>query len=461
MKVLLVKPYNLSDHIQPSLGLGYLATSIRKSHDVKILDCIKDGITIDRLGGVIKSYNPDLLGLQFYTFDNKFIKEALSLTKRIRSGIKTVVGGPHPSALPDDTFASLDGSLDYLFRGESEAGFPRLLDCLDKGSRDFSGVPGLTWIENGKIRSNPVIFVEDLDSLGPPAWDLINPQTYPESQHGAFFQNFPIAPIMVTRGCPYPCTFCAGGVVSGKKIRKRSIEGVLNEIRYLKSDFGIREFHIIDDNFTMDASYAKEFLKELKSLNLDMSWAVPNGVRMETLDEEMLRLMKETGLYIISLGIESGSDRILRLMKKGTTTARIRDRVRMIRASGIDIAGFFILGFPGETAESVKDTIKFATELDLVRANFFTYLPFPGSESYQELKSAGELKSVDWDRFYFMNASYVPEGMTRKELKRLQRLAFSKFYLRPSIILYQIKSVKSLKHLLFLIRRFFRWIVFN
>jgi len=461
MRILLVKPYNLSDHIQPSLGLGYLATSVRHKHDVRILDCIKDGISIDRLGKYIKEYNPDVIGFQCYTFDLKFVHEGLKLAKSINKEVVTVVGGPHPSAMPEETIKSLKGALDYLFIGEAETGFPKLIDILEGALKDFSSVPGLVWFEKGIARSNPRIAVDDLDSLGIPSWDLIRPDTYPESQHGAFFKKFPIAPIMVTRGCPYPCTFCAGKVVSGRKIRRRSIDHVLKEITYLNKHFGIKEFHIIDDNFTMDAGYAKEFLRRLKSLGLGMSWAVPNGVRMDTLDEELLALMKDTGLYMISLGIESGSDEVLGRMKKHITTSKIKDCVRMIHSSGIDMAGFFILGFPGETESTIKETIKFAAELPLKRANFFTYLPFPGSESYEDLRSKGELDGVDWERFYFMTAAYNPKGVTRQELKRLHRLAFSKFYLRPHIIFYHIRSVKSLRHLFFLTRRFFHWIVMN
>ncbi len=459
MKVLLVKPYNISDHIQPSLGLGYLATAIRKRHDVKIIDCIKDGIDINKFEGLIKEHKPDLVGFQCYTFDLKFVSDALSAVKRLNKNIVTVIGGPHPSALPGETFKFFEGALDFLFAGEAETGFPKLLDLLASGLKDMGSVPGLAWLENGRLRSNPKAVVEDLDSLGMPAWDLIHPETYPESQHGAFFKNFPIAPIMVTRGCPYPCTFCAGNIVSGKKIRRRSIENVLGEITHLKNDFGIREFHIIDDNFTMDTSYAKEFLRRLKSLDLKMSWAVPNGVRMDTLDREMLDLMKDTGLYLVSLGIESGTDKVLKSMKKGITVSRIRDHVKMIKDAGVDMAGFFILGFPGETVETIKETIRFSTELPLVRANFFTYLPFPGSESYSELKQKGELGDVDWERFYFMNAAYVPKALTRKQLKGLHRLAFARFYLRPRIMFYQIRSIQSLRHFFFLVKRFFHWIV--
>lgn len=370
MKILLVKPYNSGDHIQPSLGLGYLATSIRDRHEVRILDCIKERVDIRKIGRIIKGYNPDVLGLQYYTFDTSFVKGVLKLAKETRKEIVTVVGGPHPSAVPHDTMGALSGSLDFLFAGEAEAGLGLLLDELESGRKDLSSIPGLVWRDGHETKSNPRAVIEDLDKIGMPAWDLIRPETYPESQHGAFYKKFPIAPIMITRGCPYPCTFCAGHVIAGRKTRRRSIDNVCDEIVGLKNNFGIKEFHVIDDNFTSSASYAKEFLRKLKMLDLGMSWAVPNGVRLDTLDEEMLGLMKETGLYLLSAGIESGSDRILGLMKKSLTTRQIRERLKMIKGAGIDVAGFFILGFPGETIESARETIRFASELDLVRANW-------------------------------------------------------------------------------------------
>ena len=459
MRVLLVKPYNLSDHIQPSLGLGYLAAAIRDKHEVRILDCIKDGVNIPKFRTVVKRYSPDVVGLQCYTFDLSFVNKALKAVRRVDKSIVTVVGGPHPSAMPEEMMDIFKKYLDFLFMGEAEIGFPKLLDALTAGKKDLSAIPGLAWRSGAELKTNPKAVMDDLDAIPMPAWDLIRPEKYPESQHGAFFKRFPIAPVMVTRGCPYPCTFCAGHVVSGRKIRRRSVDNVLNEILYLNKKRGIKEFHVIDDNFTMDREYAKELLKKLKALDLGMTWAVPNGVRMDSLDEELLGLMKDTGLYLISLGIESGSDRVLKLMKKGTTTSRIRRGINMIRKAGIDMAGFFILGFPGETKNTILQTIRFAARLPLVRANFFTYLPFPGSESYEELTKADDLGRVNWKRFYFMNAAYVPDGMTREELKRLHRAAFARFYLRPRVIFYQIRSIRSLRHLFFLTKRFFHWIV--
>lgn len=461
MNVLLVKPFNRSDHIQPSLGLGYLATALRKRHEVRILDCIKEGMTIERFRAFLDGGVPDVVGIQCYTFDLPFVREALAAVKERRRDAVTVIGGPHPSALPAETMALFGDRLDFLFVGEAEEGFAALVErSAGQVAIALDEIPGLVWrAKDGSVRVNARRVTDELDRLGLPAWDLIKPQTYPESQHGAFFQQFPIAPIMVTRGCPFPCTFCAGGVVSGRKVRRRGIDAVLGELTLLRNDFGIREFHIIDDNFTMDTVYAKEFLRRLKKLDLGMSWAVPNGVRMDTLDTELLGLMRDTGLYLVSLGIESGSDDVLKRMKKGITTAVIREKVRMIHDFGIDIAGFFILGFPGETVGTVRQTIRFAVELPLARANFFTYLPFPGSESYADLVKSGELDGVDWDRFYFTTAAYAPQGMSRETLKALHRQAFAAFYLRPRIVLYHIRSIKSLRHFCFLAKRFINWIV--
>ena len=460
MNVLLVKPYNLSDHIQPALGLGYLATSIRKNHSVKIVDCIKDHIDKPaHLIEIIKKTKPDIVGIQCYTFHLKYIKDVLTEVKKINKDIICVVGGPHPSAVPAKTMTWFSQCVDYGFYGEAEVGFHELVDALSFNDSPLDSIPGLIWRENGKIRVNSNGFVDNLDCLGNPAWDLIRPDTYPESQHGAFYKKFPIAPITITRGCPHSCTFCMANKISGKKIRKHSIKHVLDEIEMLYKDYKIREFHVVDDNFTCDMDYAKNLLRGLIDLNLDMSWATPNGVRLDRLDEELLQLMKQSGLYLVSVGIESGSDRILKAAKKKTTVSQIKKGIKLIRRMGIDVAGFFILGYPGETKEEIEQTIRFACDLDLIRANFFTYLPFPGTESYKQLEENGELDNVDWDNFYFMSAPYSPTTMTRKELKRFHRKAFMKFFLRPLILIKNVRQIKSLRHLKYLASRFYSWII--
>lgn len=459
MKVLLVKPLNIGDHVQPALGLGYLATAIRNGRSVRIMDCNRDKISLKNLTEDVKRFKPDMAAFQCYTYDVPFTREALKRIKNQNKDILTVIGGPHPSALPGECMNEFHGVLDFAFAGEAETGLPKLLNALEKGDTgSYPAIPGLIWKNKGNILVNNRIFVEDLDSLGFPAWDMIKPQDYPEAPHGAFFKRYPVAPIMTTRGCPRKCTFCAGHTISGRKIRKRSVKHILEEILLLYNEYGIREIQIIDDNFTFDRHFAKTFLKELKQQKLDISWSVPNGVCLDMLDEELLVLMKETGLSMVSAGIESGSDRILRLMRKGITTAEIKKKAALVRRFGMDMAGFFIMGYPGETVDEIKKTISFSLSLGLQRAQFMTYLPLPGSGVYRDLKVRGKAGSSNPESCTYTNAAYSPAGISKRQLKNLQRIAFLRFYMRPGTLIYHFKNIRSLKHLLFLIRRFFIWI---
>ena len=351
--------------------------------------------------------------------------------------------------------------LDYGFAGEAEIGFPLFCDLLNSAdeNKDFSTVPGLIWRKGEQLVFNPQAMEQDLDRLGDPAWDLIHPETYPEAQHGAFFKNFPIAPIITTRGCPYACTFCSAPNLSGKKLRHHSLEYVLRNIRILYNEYGVREFHIVDDNFTQEIDYAKEIVRGIISLNLNVSLAMPNGIRMDYLDDELLRLLKQAGLYVVSVAIESGNDKILKDMRKGTTVKKVRKDIERIHRHGLDIAAFFILGFPGETMDSMRDTINLAMDLPLLRANFFTYLPLPGTESYRQLEENGEIHGVDWDNFYFMSAAYTPKGVKREDLLELKKEAFLKFHLRPKILFRNMMSIQNPRHLKFLMKRFYHWIL--
>lgn len=439
MRVLLLKPGNLSDHIQPSLGLGYLATQIRSDHDVKIVDCIKEGLVSDEIQPVLEEFQPDLVGSQCYSMDLPSIKLLLQTVKRFDRDMVTIIGGAHPTAVPNDTMNFIGRDLlDFVYVGEGEIGFPILLDELEgQGNSDFSIIPGLGWMENGTLRTNPEAKAEDLDKLGMPAWDLIRPEMYPFSPHGVVCMNYPVAPIMATRGCPYKCTFCS---TAGTRLRMRSIDLIIDEVKLLYYQHGIREFHLVDDNFTMDMDYAKKFLNGLIKLNIKATWSTPNGIRLDRLDKSLVKLMKEAGFYSIAVGIESGSDRIRRKMRKGSSIEKVRNDLRMVsEVEGMDVTGFFILGFPGETRDDIEKTLQFSRELPLQRATFHSFIPLPGTQVWQEMEASGELSRVDWERYFFWAGAYVPQELTRKELRNLHRKAFLRFYMRPRIILQNLK----------------------
>ncbi len=459
MKVLLIKPNNLADHIQPSLGLGYLATQIRKDHDVVIHDCIKDNTSVEGVRDIVSWHDPDVIGIQCYTFDAPKVYRIFKVIKETFPDKITVVGGAHISSIPQESFEQLQPYVDYAFNSESEVGFPQFLSALERGDKDFTGINGLIWRDQqGKVHANAPKFVQDLDELGFPAWDLMKPETYPESQHGAFFEKFPIAPIVTTRGCPYLCSFCSAPILSGRKLRHHSVAHVQEHIRMLYAR-GVREIHIVDDNFTFDKDYCKSVLRGIIDLKLDISLATPNGIRMDCLDDEILELMKQAGQYIVSVAVESGSNRILKKMRKATTVEKIRENVALIRKHGLPVAGFFILGFPTETREEMEATVRLSKELGLVRANFFTYLPLPGTSSYAELVKDGELEKVDWNNYLFMTAPYTPKGVTRDELLNLKRNAFLSFHLNPRVFIRNVLAIKSWNHFKFLLRRFYHWVL--
>lgn len=464
LKVLLLKPFSESDELIPPFSLGYLATAIRGKHEVAILDGLKEKLTTVKLEKFLEQGQYDVIGLQIFTFQVLIAKEYIKTIKGILPQAKIIIGGPHPSCSPNNIFDFFP-EVDWAFKGEAEVGFPKLLDLIIAAhltSGFLKEIPGLIWRDNKNITVNPSIFIENLDQLGLPSWDLIRPDTYPVAPHGGFFKNYPIAPIVISRGCPFSCTYCAGPVISGRKIRYRSVGKVIEEIKILYHQYGIREIHIEDDNFTFDHNWVKVFCRQLKENNLKITWTCPNGVRLDTLTEELLKSMKEAGLYFISVGIESGSDEILKDMRKRLTRDLIREKIQLIRKCGLEVAGFFIIGYPTETRENILETINFAIELDLKRAGFFLFKPLPGVEITDELIKKGEWRDIkinDAVKFILAEAVYAPPGLTLDELKKLRRKALLRFYLRPKIIISFLKDIKNFSHWLIILKRIYSWLI--
>jgi radical SAM superfamily enzyme YgiQ (UPF0313 family) len=460
MKILLVKPgTTLSDHIQPSLGIAYIAgVLLGKGHAVEILDFGKLGRREELFKEALRRSRVDVVGFQCYTSEIGEVKKLSETAKRELPQAVVVAGGPNPTLIPEATMLKLGSGVDYILRGEAEESFPLLLEKLhDKAA--FPEIPGLVWREDGKLRINEPKLVADINSLPLPAWQLVHPQEYPPAQHGAFFKQFPIAPIITTRGCPFSCSFCTAPILSGKVIRKRSADSVMREIELLYRDFGIREIHIVDDNFTLDKAHAVSILKRIIDSKLPISLAFPNGVRLNTLDEELLELMKRSGVYLISAGLESGSDETLKRMNKQLTVDLIREKVALIKSKNIDLAAFFVIAFPDETLEDIRKTISLSLELPLLRANYFTFFPLPMTPICDKLKETGEIGSFDISDLMLNSVPYAPKGLTRGQVRNLQREAFLRFYLRPGILFKNLRQIRSLRHLGYLVKRFYHWIV--
>ncbi len=454
MKILLLNPINRSYVIMPSLGLGYLTSCLsRYGHDVRILNCLRERITYDGFGEYIERTHFDLIGFQVYSYDLNSVKRHLAIIRQRSKGTLVVVGGPHPSGDPRGTMQYLDG-IDFAFQGEAEIGLPMLVERLEQERQDLGSIPGLVWKNAGTVILNPPQSVQDLDSLPLPAWDLLKPETYPEAPHGAFTRNFPTAPIITSRGCPSKCSFCAGYRISGTNIRRRSLDNVMTELHLLRNK-GIREFHIEDENFTLSNKYVFAFCERLKAEKLGMSWSLPSGIRLDTVSPGLLLAMARAGCYSLAVGIEFGTDRMLRESRKGLSLAAIRQKMQFFVGSGIKVTGFFLLGIPGETKEEMVKTVQLALELPLDRAQFNNFIPLPGSDVWDNLGERGLLAAPDWDRFFVHDVAFAGNTLSAKELKHIQRSAVLRFYLRSRIILGILREIRSFRHILYLLKRFY------
>lgn len=464
--VLLVKPKKSNSAIQtyPPIGLGFLSTYLKKKgHTAQILDCDLRKITPQKFCEFVDLSRFRIIGFTLFTLDLQNVKECLQIIKEKNNKIVTVVGGPQAASDPVYTMDYLKYA-DYVIFGEGETSLVQLVAAVKNNSLDnssvMSNIPNLLWKDKGSYRKNSLSYHQDLDDIGAPDWDEINPQNYPAAVHGFFCRKLPTCPIIVTRGCPYKCTFCGGRNITGYHVRSRDPYNVISEILTLKNKYKIQEFQIIDDNFTAKRENLVKFCQAVIDQKIDMPWSCPNGIRLDTLDSEVLHLMNQSGCYAVAVGIESGNQRILDEMKKGLKVETIRQKVRLINKHNINVVGFIMVGYPSETWETIEDSRRMALELPLKRISLTRFAPFPGTPIANELIAQGKINKseLDYSKLSYNTFSYLPENLSEKQLRWLYFKFFCSFYLRPSIILYNIQEIHSLKHFLLVFRKIINFI---
>ncbi len=291
--------------------------------------------------------------------------------------------------------------------------------------------------------------VENLDDLPMPDWEQISPKSYPRAPHGAVTKNYPIGIIMTTRGCPYGCKFCASPNFYDRKIRFRSPKNVVDEIEYLVKNHGVKEIHFEDDNFTLKREHAYEVCKMIVDRKIKITFTCPNGIRADKVDKELLLMMKKAGCYCFAYGIESANPQILKNINKDEDIETIKKSIDIAADCGIDCVGFFIFGLPGETKQSIEQSINFALTSKLTRAQFMIFDVLPGCNLYDDLD--GQFES-DFSKESYCSPEYVPETLTKQDLIDAQERAFRKFYFRPRIMFRMLRSV-TLSQIGFLAKR--------
>lgn len=363
------------------LGLLSLATAVRdKGHQVKILDVFPEH-HINWLN-TAKKFAPDLIGYSFETPSYWRIQQIHQVLRKELPKAIYCAGGIHPTVMPEETLKDLD--LSFVVYGEGEVSFPEILRSLEQKG-DISACPGIVFIkDNHCIKTKSPDFVQDLDLLPIADRTLL--------EHNQFYYHPPgnirglvhdrCATVITSRGCPFSCIFCESKILMGKKYRQRSPQHVVNEIKYLYSEFGIRTIYFADDIFTFNSKWIVTFCDLISQLPFSIVWGCQS--RADTLEESILDTMKMAGCRQIDLGIESGDPEVLKNIRKNETVEQYIKAADLIHKSGLRLLCSFIVGAPGETWESVKKTQSLIRRLKPSMCQYFTLIPYPGSELYKE-----------------------------------------------------------------------------
>ena len=409
-----------------------LAAILERKYNVKIVDANFDDLSLSQFKDDISKYAPDIVGISLNA--NEYVDSGLIAAEAIKSvnpGIKVVFGGSSVIFNPD--YIMSKESVDFAVCGEAEVVFPILCDYLF-GLSDLPKT-GILFGKDGKvINLGMAEYITDLDSLPLPAYHLVYFKKYANAMQRESTdrpRDLPYARIITSRGCPFRCCFCAAGVVSGKKIRYRSPDNIMAEIDFLVKEYGIKSMMIDDDNILVDRDRAIKFFKLLISRNYNLKW---NAMAMAVfkLDEELLDLIKQSGCQYINVAIESGVERVLKtIIHKPVDLDQAKYMVSKIKGIEIDVVANFVIGFPGETWNEIRKTIKYAEDLDVDYIKIFIATPFPNTELYRIAKESGSLiENYDinnhlWTDGFIRTPEFRPQDLKIFRAYEWDRINFS------------------------------------
>ena len=420
----------------PSLSLLYVAGCLEQHGvEVQFIDVNAENLTIEETTARLQAFGPDFVG---YTITTYLFYQTLSWVKAIKEvvDVPVIVGGVHMGMYPVESMSHT--CLDYGVTGEAEMTLPQLLSALTTGG-DLGGLKGLVWRrDDGEVTYNGDAPM--LANISDAAWPARHLQD--NSLYYSFiskYKNFSC--LMTSRGCPYRCIFCEQG---GLKFRPRTPVDVVDEMEMAFKEHGVREFDFFDSAFTIQKQRVIEISQEIIRRNLDVVWAA--RTRVDCISTEMLEWMARAGCARIYYGLESGNREVLRTLLKAADLDQAKQTVADTKAAGIDVFGYFMVGNPGDTPSTVRQTIRYSLELDLDYAQFSKVTPMPGTELYSMyLEQYGE----DYWRNYILDESYdsyVPRpgcDLTERDIQELTQLAYVRFYYRPLFAMKTLGRVKS------------------
>lgn len=417
----------------PSLGLAYIAAVLEKSgHVVFYLDCSAEHYTVGETEEVLKKYKDlDYIGL---TATTPLINNALviaSFAKKIFPQAKVILGGVHPSIMPEEVLNN--PQVDYVVIDEGEITTRELVN-----GKDPSEILGLYFKKDGQIIKNlPRPLIQNLDEIPPPAYHLLPMDKYYPAVGS--YKRLPAMSIFATRGCPGRCTFCYRTFLG--VVRKRSARNIIEEIKLLQKNYGIKEICFYDDTFTLFRNVVKDFCRIITEEKIDITWSC--FTRVDYIDEELLLMMKQSGCHLILFGVESADEEILKTINKRISLEQVTKVVSLSRKIGIETRASFMFGNQGETEETIKKTIDFAIKLDPDEAQFNIATAYPGTELFNWARERGYITTFNWNDYSMSNVVLNLPGLDSKKLQYYYELAHRKFYFRPRIILRRLWHIRT------------------
>ncbi len=424
-------PYTQFTHVHP-LGIMMIAAQARESGftDVHLLDMKVEDWTPERCVDELVRLAPRIVGLSAMTYEAGCMHEVAKQVKERLPGAVVVCGGPHPSVAAEDVMK--DPSVDLVVRGEGEMIFADVIAGVRDGREDWSECEGVSWRDaNGTVVSNPDRPPpRELDELPFPAWDLIDHTKYHTvPRGGVIYAHKEFATMFSSRACPWRCTYCHNSY--GKTFRERSAENVLGEIDLLVSRHGVREIVFMDDIFNFRPERAKKIARGIIDRGYQLKLTFPNGFRGDILDEELVLLLKQAGMYRCMVAVESAVPRIQKVMKKNLRIEKVRNIVDFIADQGILVHGAFMLGFPSETRAEMEATIDWAAASSFHTAAFFRVIPFKGTELFQQVEHAGFELPSDWSSYEPYQSDINLSEVGEQTIFRLRKRAYRRFYFNP------------------------------
>lgn len=422
-----------------ALGLASIAPMLMNSgHKVRILNLnISNGID-NLLLRTLQDFKPDFVGITATTPLIFKAYKIASTVKALNSRITVVVGGPHASALPETVLR--ESQIDCVVKGEGDYVFNTIVE-----NGLSAAIPNIYYKDKDEIIQSDIQneFIQDLDSLPFPAYELFEIQNYRQPKISS--RREPLGYLETSRGCYGRCIFCNKNI-HGSKVRMKSPGRVVDEIERMLS-LGFGEIHIIDDIFTANMERAYHICEEILTRGLRFPWYPRGGIRVDRVNLALLKIMKRAGCYRIPFGIESGSQRILDFTKKKITLEQAEAAVKLAKAAGLETECYFMLGLPTETEEDIKKSIEFAIKLNPDYAKFAITIPLPGTPMFETMSLKGQIKTNDWEKFNF---SLPPKDLYEHDILSWDTIEFyynsshRRFYLRPEYILKMIfKTIRN------------------